>query len=211
MVLIKDSKGRKKEETASGYERLTGNKKLGSLISRYHATVIRAGNELENSLEKKLIGRKDVSIGNLNKEKRIFKNLKTDSSGKKHDIKIDAVIETKNEIILVEIKDGDTFDTKKSAGEIESLNLVKNYLESKGKKVQVKFCSFNARDCEQIERGAKGLLEKGMAMTGKEFCELVGLNFDQIVEERKKDQKENLNSLAEEIKEIPELMEKLKN
>jgi hypothetical protein len=211
MVLIRDSKGRRKDETPSGYERLTGNKKLGQLLSRCHATVISAGNELERVLENKLTGRNDVAIGNLNKEKRVFKNLKEDSIGKKHDIKIDTFFEKNDEIILVELKDGDTFDTKKAAGEIESLNIVKKYLENKGKKVSVRFCSFNARDHEQIEKGAKGLLEKGMAMTGKELCEMLELDFDKIVEERKKDQKENLNAVAKEIKDIPELIEKLKD
>ena len=45
-------------------------------------------------------------------------------------------------------------------------------------------------------------------MTGKEFCKLVGLDFDKIVHERKKDQQENLNFFIEELKKIPEIANK---
>jgi hypothetical protein len=203
MVLIRDTKGRGEEETESGYVRVTGNKPLGQLISKYHATSIRAGNELEVMLEERLQGRKDVAIRDLNKDKRIFKGLKTDSSGKKHDIKIDVVIlEIGDNIMLIELKDGDTFDTKKSAGEMESLKLVRDYLTKQGKKVEIKFCSFYAENHEQIERGAKGLLEKGMSMTGREFCDLLKLDFDEIVNTRKKDQQENLKYFTSELKKI---------
>jgi len=57
MVLIKDTKGRRANETASGYERVVGNKQLGQLISKYHATAIRTGNDLEKVFEQKLNGR----------------------------------------------------------------------------------------------------------------------------------------------------------
>ena len=45
MAKISDSKGR--SDTNSGYARLFGNQRLGQLMSRVHATVIRTGNELE--------------------------------------------------------------------------------------------------------------------------------------------------------------------
>jgi hypothetical protein len=49
MARIKDTKGRKDED--SGSVRLLGSARLGLLISRLHATVIRTGNELERMLE----------------------------------------------------------------------------------------------------------------------------------------------------------------
>ena len=48
MARIADSKGR--EDDNSGYTRLLGNRQLGQLLSRIHATVIRNGNELEDML-----------------------------------------------------------------------------------------------------------------------------------------------------------------
>ena len=114
--------------------------------------------------------------------------------------------------MLIEIKDGDTFDTKKVAGEVESLLTAKEHIikthKLKEHDVSVFYCSFNANSHEQIERGAKGLLPTGSAMTGKEFCKLVGLDFDRIVQERKKDQQENLNFFISELKRIPEIHSK---
>jgi len=203
MALIKDAKGRRDNETPSGYERLFGNSQLGKLISKVQSAVISTGNELENVIASKIIDPKGVSIQNINKEKRIFEGVKQG-----HKIVIDCVIEKDNKICLIEIKDGDTFDTKKVAGELESLKLVKQYLIKKGlleKNIEIKFCSFNAINHEQIEKGAKGLLDKSMAMTGKELCELLGLDFNKIVEERKINQKENLEYLKQEMKKIKEL------
>ena len=47
-----------------------------------------------------------------------------------------------------------------------------------------------------------------MAMTGKEFCDLVGLDFDKIVQERRKDQQQNLDYFISELKKIPEIHSK---
>jgi hypothetical protein len=73
--------------------------------------------------------------------------------------------------------------------------------------VQIKFCSFNATSHEQIERGAKGLLPEDYALTGKELCELLDLDFEKIVEERKEHQGENLKFFIMELKKIPEIKE----
>jgi len=205
MALIKDAKGRRAGETPSGYERLLGNKELGQLISKVQSAVISTGSELERDLEKKLIGRKDVSIGKINPEFRNFRGLKKDSTGKTHNIKIDVVIKNESDYELIELKDGDTFDTKKVAGELQSLNLVKDFLIKKGvseKNIKMGFCSFNAENHDQIEKGAKGLLNRSMAITGRELCEKLGLNFGVIVEERKKHQKENMKYFEEEIEKI---------
>lgn len=205
MALISNAKGRGEDETPSGYERLFGNKQLGRLISKVQATVISTGNELENFLAQRIKNKQGISIGNINKEKRVFKGVKNG-----HDIVIDSVIEREGKIKLIEIKDGDTFDTKKVAGEVESLKIVKEHLIKAGKQnVSVHYCSFNARDHEQIERGAKGLLPQNSAMTGKELCELLGLDFDKIVEERKSQQKENFDFFVNELKKIPEIHSKL--
>lgn len=210
MALISNSRGRREDETPSGYERLFGNRSLGMLFSKVHATVITSGNELERFLASRLRKTEGISIDKINKEKRVLKDAKVDSSGKKHKLDVDCIIEKDGKVMLIEIKDGDTFDTKKTAGEIESLIMAKNYLiKKKGLKeenIEIKFCSFNARDHNQIERGAKGLLPKGYALTGKELCKLLDLDFDELVEERKEHQGENLNFFISELKKIPEIL-----
>jgi len=205
MALISNAKGRREDETPSGYERLFGNRKLGMLISKVQSAVISTGNELENILASKIKNKQGVSIQNINKANRVFSSIKHG-----HNIIIDCVLNKNNKTHLIEIKDGDTFDTKKVAGELESLKLVKEHLRKRGvNRVEIKFCSFNAENHEQIKRGAKGLLDESMAMTGKELCELLGLKFEDIVEERKKHQKENLDYFIEELKKIPEIKSKL--
>ncbi len=208
MALLSKAKGRKESETASGYERLFGNRQLGMLISKVQSAVISTGNELEQIIANEIKYAKGISIQKINKENRVFKGVKDG-----HDIIIDCVVEKEGKIRLIEIKDGDTFDTKKVAGEIASLITAKAHLikshKLKDQDVTVHYCSFNATSHEQIERGAKGLLPKNSAMTGKEFCKLVGLNFEKIVKERRKDQQENLNYFVSELKKIPEIMNKL--
>ncbi|MEM0465818.1 MAG: hypothetical protein QXW97_03930 [Candidatus Pacearchaeota archaeon] len=203
MALISNAKGRGEEETPSGYERLFGNRQLGMLMSKVQSAVISTGNELEGILANEIKDTKGISIQKINKENRVFKGIKDG-----HDIIIDCVIEKNGKFMLIEIKDGDTFDTKKVAGEVESLLTAKEHLikthKLKQQDVLVFYCIFNATSHEQIERGAKGLLPKNSAMNGKEFCELVGLDFDKIVQKRKKDQEENLNYNLE-INVLPEL------
>lgn len=200
MALIREAKGRGYNETPSGYERLFGNRPLGMLISRVQSAVISTGNELEKVIASKIKDSKGISILNINKDKRVFNGIKQG-----HNIVVDCVVERAGKIYLIEIKDGDTFDTKKVAGELESLKLVKEHFIKKGiseKNIEIKFCSFNALNHEQIEKGAKGLLNKEMAMTGKEFCNLININYDQIIEERKKNQAENLDYFISELKKI---------
>ena len=206
MALISNAKGRGEDETPSGYERLFGNRQLGMLMSKVQSAIISTGVELENILASKIKNTKGISIQQINKSGRVFSGIKHG-----HDIIIDCVINKDGKTYLIEIKDGDTFDTKKIAGELESLELVKNFLIKKkisANKIEIKFCSFNAESHEQIKRGAKGLLDDSMAMTGKEFCKLVNINFDEVIEERKSQQEENLNYFTEELKKIPEIADK---
>ena len=143
MALISNARGRSEADTPSGYERLFGNKKLGVLVSRVQSTVITMGNELEKILAEELKDTKDVSICRVNKENRVFRKAK---NGK--DVQVDCVIAKNGEYSLIEIKDGDTFDTKKVAGEVESLHAAKECLINEKsiipEKIILYYCSFNA-------------------------------------------------------------------
>lgn len=176
-------------------------------MSKVQSAVISTGNELEAMLASQIKDTKGISIQKINKENRVFKGIKDG-----HDIIIDCVVEKNGKFMLIEIKDGDTFDTKKVAGEVGSLLTAKAHLikhnKIKEQDVSIHYCSFNATNHEQVERGAKGLLPKGSAMTGQEFCDLVGLDFDKIVQERKKDQQQNLDYFISELKKIPEIHSK---
>jgi hypothetical protein len=207
MALISNAKGRGENGTPSGYERLFGNRQLGLLMSKVQSAVISTGNELEKTIADEITDTKGISIQKINKENRVFKGIKDG-----HDIIIDCVVAKEGKFMLIEIKDGDTFDTKKVAGEVASLITAKAHLikshNLKEEQVSIHYCSFNATNHEQIEKGAKGLLPKDSAMTGREFCKMIGLDFDKIVEGRKSDQKENLDYFIGELKKIPEIHSK---
>lgn len=76
MAKISNSKGRKEEETPSGYERLFGNRELGMLLSKVHSAVISAGSELEGFLASRLKNTSGISIHSVNKEMRVFPEAK---------------------------------------------------------------------------------------------------------------------------------------
>ena len=210
MALISNAKGRSEDQTESGYERLFGHHELGVLISRVQSAVISAGTELEEIIANEIKNQDGVSIRKINKERRIFKEIKNNK-----DVQVDCVIMRDNKIILIEIKDGDTFDTKKVDGEIKSLFAVRDYLvkceKYKPENIQIRYCSFNAASHEQIEVGAKHLLPAGVPMTGRELCEILDIDYDGILQKRKKDQKANVHYFLEELDKIPDIHEKLRN
>lgn len=81
----------------------------------------------------------------------------------------------------------------------------------KEENINIEFCSFNAKNKEQIEKGAKGLLPINSTMTGKELCNELGIDYDRIINERKGEQEDNLNYFIEELIKIPEIREKITN
>jgi hypothetical protein len=48
-----------------------------------------------------------------------------------------------------------------------------------------------------------------MPMTGRELCGLLGVNYDEIIHERKGEQPRNLDYFMEELMKIPEAREKI--
>ena len=126
---IQDMQGRSEN---SGYQRVFANNKLGALFSKVQATVISNGNELERII---------LSKSNLIKNLDDFIDMATDNSlnngvfvcPKKEikkskyaikDIEPDLlifVVQRKRICKVIELKDGDNFDTKKSKGEKENL------------------------------------------------------------------------------------------
>lgn len=82
MALISNAKGRGEDETASGYERLFGNRQLGMLISKVQSAVISSGTELEGFLASRLKKTDGISIHKINKDKRVFKGIKKDGKRK---------------------------------------------------------------------------------------------------------------------------------
>lgn len=220
MAKIAESKGRKDEN--SGFARLFGNQELGQLISRVQATVIRSGNELEhlietktsNSIKSLLSNATQNAVIGTDKTLEVVFKPKRFVTGEKGSIGDLAIFNhSMRQILLIEIKDGDTFDTKKSDGELASLEKFATQLEKETSyEVFVYFCSFNQEDKDMIIKGAKGRFSLGQIMTGRELCNLLSINYDEIIFIRKSNQPENLRFFVTEllkIREIRQLIERL--
>ena len=92
---------------------------------------------------------------------------------------------------ITKLKNGDNFDTKKSA---ESLRKFKNHIsENVPYKTLILVCCFNQTSKEKILQGFKNKIKPEEAFTGQKFCELIGIYYQAIIREREnKDQKENI-------------------
>ncbi len=206
MALFSDSKGRK--DGKSGYGRLFGNDELGRLISRVHATSIRYGTELERLIKDrvKLIDDLDTFLlqeimpdGVLVADKREIKRCrKLDLNNQEPDFVIFKRRLNKQACHLVELKDGDTFDTKKAAAEYRAMHeFVSKNAPEIPYTVQTHFACFNQNDKNAIITGFKQKITPEEAMTGREFCELLELDYDSIIQERQRDGAQNLSDFLD--------------
>lgn len=113
---------------------------------------------------------------------------------------------------IIELKDGDAFDTKKSAKEKENLEKFSMLFGVKIPFVTKYYiCSFNPNDKEKIKLGFKGVFDLENIMTGKELCEILSINYDEIINIRKKDAKENLEYFIDELIKIKEIKKIIKS
>ena len=153
MAKISDSKGRPDEN--SGYARLFGNQQLGQLMSRVQAAVIRTGNELEHLIEKDTPGELKADLESILAGQEPTANIqvvfqaKMPPSGVSRGEKADVVVfeHIPKRALVIELKDGDTFDTKKSSGELDSMTTFANWLaDHTGYTASFYFCSFNQAD-----------------------------------------------------------------
>src|SRR3989344_5515061 len=178
MARIENAKGRRENQTPSGYIRVFGIKELGNLMSRVQGAVISAGTELE-----KLILERATQIENL--DEFLTKTLHQKKAGiwvaSKKQVKESKVINSSYEpdflafdliarkCYVIEVKDGDQFDTKKSASEHKTLHDFTNQVSwALSFSFQIYICSFNANTREEVYNGLKRKFSMDEVLTGKE-------------------------------------------
>ena len=200
MARIKDTKPK---DVSGGYFRVFNNLELGTIFSRTHSAVIKSGTELE-----KIIRDKTETIDDLDEflkqdimadgvvlvHKSKIKKCKTlDFAGAEPDFIIFRRKDGKQQCHIVELKDGHSFDTKKAAAEHQQMHafISKNAMNLQYK-VSAHFCAFNKDNRKDIVKGFKGKITIKEAMTGREFCHLLELDYDEIVEARKVHAEENI-------------------
>lgn len=218
MAKLNDAKGRKD----GGYTRIFGDEQIGQLISRIHSTSVDAGNELE-----KIIIQHAEDIGALETDLDcLLENAATHSGvkliAKKHlkstpwfsdqgsapDFVVFDI--DQNRFIVLEVTDGDTFDTKRVRPEIGGFNAFRQQLQSRTDlPVSLRICAFNQDDKERIVAGYKSDITLGQAMTGRELCALLRINYQELVDMRAKDAPENLDVFVHEILAIHSVREKI--
>lgn len=111
---------------------------------------------------------------------------------------------------VIELKDGDSFDTKKALGE-------KKHLEEFSIKFGAKIpfvaeyyiCCFNQEDKEFIKKGFKGEFSIDNIMTGTEICKILKIDYDEIKNIREKDTDDNFNYFIDELLKIPKVFSKV--
>jgi hypothetical protein len=209
MALLKSAKGRDE----GGYTRLFGDQKLGRLLSRVQSCVIRAGSELEQVIIElaNTIQDADAFLEADILQEGVFvvpkKALKKSKSLNYAGVEPDFLVLKRSgktqQCYLIELKDGDNFDTKKAAGEKESmqrfLTAISPHIQFK---VSIHFCCFHRRTKQEIVAGFKRKITLNEAMTGPEFCELLGVDYEAVLIKRKEHQEENLRYFVEQLLEI---------
>ena len=112
---------------------------------------------------------------------------------------------------IVELKDGHEFDTKSSAKEHQNLHdfLTRNAGALQWYQSYCKIVGFNATTQEEIQAGFKNRIAIEQAMTGRQFCELLGLDHAGIVQQRTEDAAANFENFLDELVEIPRIRDGL--
>ncbi|MGE5653893.1 MAG: restriction endonuclease [Bacillota bacterium] len=219
MALISNAEGRKD----GGYTRLFGNDELGLLISRVQAAIITAGTELEKIIIE-ACDRKGMLISNLDafldtphpEGVWVAPKKAVKKSRYSYHIEPDYLIfiHGPREIracFIVELKDGDNFDTKKSAGEVANLKEFQNHIAAQIQyRTQIYICCFNAPNRAKVVEAFKHTITEQMALTGEEFCDRLGIDYEAILEKRSSDQAANMDYFARSLSRIPELTDRLK-
>ena len=213
---------RKKRETSKGYSRLYENDVLGRFFTANHAATISNGMELRKKLINCYTGKLPIFYGDKVKNQKrtldiinnttdgciIFSGYINDKNKNKNKNKkkeIDIIISKKNKLFIIEVKDGNALDTKKSETEIDgieySVQSITNlgYEDHEGKLVLM--------NMENYQHKIKDYRSSEYVMSGEDFCEKFQFDYKKFQECQKSDAPENLATTYYELKEIMEMLE----
>ena len=214
MTRLENTKRKTVAEIKAGtYYRCFGDVQLASLLSRVSGLVSKNGTELEKLIslfaESHLISDLDeflqdqiMEIGVRLVEKKI---IKTSNLIKGNGIEPDFIVfkreGSSQHCYIIELKDGHEFDTKSATQESQNLStfLSKNNSPLQYYNSSYKIVGFNAQTHEEIVVGFKNKITPEHAMTGAEFCELLGIDYDEIRDLRSQDRDHNLDQFVEEL------------
>lgn len=207
--------------SSGGYNRVFDNDEIGRLMSKVQSTVISNGSELERIILSRTqnitildVFIEGVTDGNVPNgtyvcTKRVLKKSSYKLDKHEPDLLI-FIVQQRRVCRIIELKDGDAFDTKKASGEQESLERFNLHIGAKIPFVSDYFvCCFNQINKEEIVKGFKNVFGIEHVMTGKELCEILNISYEEIIEERKRDAKANIEYFYQQFKSIPIIKEML--
>jgi hypothetical protein len=186
MALLATRRGRKDLQN-SGYFRLFAEipddpmaMALAKIFSKVQSGVIGNGNLLDNVvIPDPAFNKNNVTRGGDASTCGHFSKVKIGRT------EIDYVTVTDAAITLYEIKDGDNFDTKKSRGEVDTLVKMQTYFQTRDPSKDVKYhiVFWNADDKSTIS--FKTQVPDGVIINGREFCQQINVDYDEINRGRK--------------------------
>ena len=208
--------------TSGSYARLFGNDALGELASKVQSAVISSGSELEATIGEAVPNVPDLDEflkqeimpeGVWLARKRQIKRSRTlDLAGSEPDFMVFKRRGDVQTCHIVELKDGHVFDTKKARAEQETMH---GFIERNARHIQypfkMHFCAFNQEDRQAIRDGFKRRITLDEAMTGREFCDLVEIDYDAIVEARRADSSDNVEFFLSELVKIESIRPRLRD
>ena len=218
MALIRNAKPK---TVSGGYERLFGNADLGELMSKVQSAVIASGNELHMLISKLTENIDDLDAflhqeimpeGVMVAPRRQIKRCATlQFRGKEPSFMVFRRRGNKQRCYLIELNDGHVFDTTKASAERQVLH---GFIEQNARHIRYEFsahfCAFNQKSRDDIWQGFKRKISINEAMTGPEFCELLKINYDEIVKFRQKHGPDNFEFLLSELVQIQPVRARLK-
>ena len=208
--------------SSGGYERLLGNKDMADIFTKAQSTVISNGTELEKIITERANNIEDlddfmskVNSGQMGSgvflcTKKVTKKSSYKLEGHEPDFLIFNINDNGKVAHVIELKDGDAFDTKKSAGEKNSLKQFKMHLGSMIEfRTDYKICAFNQSDKEKIISGFKNAFAIDEVWTGRDFCNELGIDYDEIINQRKNDAIDNYDFVLDALAEMEDVQNRV--
>jgi hypothetical protein len=144
-------------------------------------------------------------IPNYKISKKQLESKGINLKGKKS-IDIDAIFCKDGVLYIIEYKQGDSLDTKKSQSEVESLSKISEFFNTFGVQTSPKLVMWV---CDDVRNSSiKTTENKEFLTTGKEACHILGILFENVENIRKSDQEDNINYVFEELKKIKKSLNK---
>ena len=217
MVKLSESKGTSGESAV----RIFGNERMGVLFSKFQSVVIRSGIELETTIKEMIPEERLTTLKALNEITTkdtpptiqiVFKPSRPDPKNSTRSIQADFIIvdNSQRRLTLVEVKEGHVFDTKKADGELASLENITNWLAQEYPfKTHYYICCFNQESKSEIVAGTKKRFSVDHVLTGREFCDKIEINYDELRQKRNADQADNRQYFLTKLLAIPEIREEV--